>query len=306
MELRHLRYFVGLAEALHFRKAAEILCVTQSTISHQIRQLEDELGTTLFHRTGRHVQLAPAGSLFLTYARRILREVDAAEIAVHDLDALKRGSLRIGVIHTLMRPVVMPALTSFIQRYPGVKVTILEATTSKIEGGLIDGSLDFGIAVAPAKSTELVLEPLFDEDFVVVVNKRHELASNRHRQLSDIVKYPLVMLDQSFATRRVIDFYFESGKYSPTISIESNTVETVLEVVSSCSLATVIPSSALLGQTELISIKLDRSLLKRSCSIFWPRTNQRSVAALTLAAELAKHSKIFTANERLDQAYLGL
>src|SRR3569833_2762248 len=99
LELRHLRYFLTVAELQHVTRAAEALHVTQSTLSHQIRQLEEQLGTELFDRVGRGVQLTQAGRLFRSFAQRALDEVDAGRTALDELGKLLRGTLRIGVIH---------------------------------------------------------------------------------------------------------------------------------------------------------------------------------------------------------------
>lgn len=295
MELRHLRYFAKLADELHFTRAAERLRVTQSTLSHQIRQLEEEVGSTLFNRTGREVQLSPAGQLFRTYARRILQESDAAVAAVHELDALKRGALRIGVIHTLLRPVVMPALAAFVARYPGVQVRLEESSTPAIEAGLVSGEFDFGVGVAPARSSALVAEPLFDEDYCVIVGPGHPLASRTALSLAELRDHPLIMLTQGFVTRRVVDVYLESQKVAPGISVECNNLDAIFGLLVHDTLATVLPVSALFDRTGCTAIPIRRGRPSRTCAIFWPRASQRSVAALTLAQAMVEHTRVFKA-----------
>src|SRR5689334_4811887 len=101
IELRHLRYFMAVAESAHFTRAAAKLHVTQPTLSHQIRQLEDQLNLALFDRVGRAVRLTPAGELLLPYARRAFRELEEAQTALGELNGMKCGRLRVGIVQTV-------------------------------------------------------------------------------------------------------------------------------------------------------------------------------------------------------------
>jgi LysR family cyn operon transcriptional activator len=156
MELRHLRYFVALAECLSFTRAAERAHVTQSTLSHQIRQLEDELGHPLFDRIGKRVMLTEAGETFLGYASKALREVD------HGLSDLKRvggelsGEVRIGATGTFNIGFVPEALAMFLKRHPTVKVSVEELAADAIAHRLTDESLDVGIAYQPSDAARRV------------------------------------------------------------------------------------------------------------------------------------------------------
>src|SRR5271168_1313335 len=101
MELRHLRYFLAVADRTHFRRAAESMHVSQPTLSQQIQQLEKELETILFDRIGKRVRLTVAGETFRHYAQRVLRELEEAQVALLELDGLKRGKLFVGAVQTL-------------------------------------------------------------------------------------------------------------------------------------------------------------------------------------------------------------
>ena len=101
MEFRHLRYFLAVADALHFTKAAERLPVSQPALSAQIKQLEQEVGVPLFDRVGRSVQLTRAGAIFREHARRALREMELAQVAIAEEGGLQRGTLTVGVVETV-------------------------------------------------------------------------------------------------------------------------------------------------------------------------------------------------------------
>src|SRR4051794_14806285 len=124
MEIRHLKYFVKSAELLHFTRAAEALHVSQPTLSHQIQQLEDELGTALFERGGRKVLLTEAGKLFLEHALRVLGELEAGQQRLLDLQGRQgplQGTLRIGVTQLLSSSLLPGILPGFLREHPGVQ-----------------------------------------------------------------------------------------------------------------------------------------------------------------------------------------
>src|SRR5271170_3244792 len=113
MELRHLRYFLAVADALHFRHAAENLHISQPTLSQQIRQLEKELGTILFDRVGTRVRLTVGGETFRLHAQRVLLELDEAQVALLELDGLKRGKLYVGAVQKLNTYLIPPIIGRF-------------------------------------------------------------------------------------------------------------------------------------------------------------------------------------------------
>ena len=122
MELRHLRYFLAVADTRSFTRAAERLHVTQPTLSHQIKQLESMVGTMLFDRSTKEVELTDAGRLFKPYCERILKEIDASALAISELEGLMRGTLRMAVFHSFSHSMLPAIMSEFALRYPGVHV----------------------------------------------------------------------------------------------------------------------------------------------------------------------------------------
>ena len=113
IELRHLRYFLAVADAAHFTRAAAKLHVTQPILSHQIRQLEDQLNLQLFDRVGRRVKLTAAGETLLPHARKVLSELDQAQAALGELHGLKQGLLRVGIVQTVNTCVIPEIVARF-------------------------------------------------------------------------------------------------------------------------------------------------------------------------------------------------
>ena len=149
MELRHLRYFAALAEELSFTRAAQKVHVTQSTLSHQIKQLEDEIGRRLFDRARKRVVLTEAGESLLADVTKVLRDIDRSIQAVKSAGEPLTGVLQIGTTHTFNTNLLPTCLTEFLSRHSSVSVVVSELSATGVEAGLRGGSLDIGIGYLP-------------------------------------------------------------------------------------------------------------------------------------------------------------
>jgi DNA-binding transcriptional LysR family regulator len=177
MELRHLRYFVAIAEERSFTRAAERLWVAQPGLSTQIRRLESELGVQLFERHTRGVDLTDAGELFLERARTVLAAADAARATGHDLGEGLVGSVRLGLVMGAGWPGVSALLGHFGRERPAVELTVVEAYGGTLLRDLRDGRLDAMIAPSAFGSAELPRVRLGREPWLVLAGGGHRLAA---------------------------------------------------------------------------------------------------------------------------------
>lgn len=208
MLLRHIRYFLAVAEQGNFTRAAEALHVSQPTLSQQIKQLEENLGTPLFDRSGRTVRLTDAGMAWMRYARLALQDLEAGTRAIHDVATLERGNLRLAMTPTFTAYLVGPVIDAFYRQYPGVSVSIHEMTQDRIEALLAEDRLDVGIAFSQAQSVDIVAEELFTESLNMMVGAQHPLVQQREPLSAQVFEQqPLVLLSEDFATRQFIDDY---------------------------------------------------------------------------------------------------
>lgn len=246
MELRHLRYFVVLAETCHFGQAAERLKMAQPPLSQQIRQLEAELGTELFARTTRSVSLTPAGEAFLADAQRILSSVeDAARRARRFADG-KAGTLRIGLTGTASYT-QLPVLARLVkEQLPEVVLDIhTEMLTPAIELALAAAELDVGVLRPPVRDPALAVRPIAREKFVVALPDGHRLAAADsvtigELRAEDFIMYPAgsrsVVHDAVVRACQAADFY-------PRVAHESTKTSTQLSLVAAGLGVAVLPES---------------------------------------------------------------
>ncbi|WP_040718973.1 LysR family transcriptional regulator, partial [Nocardia veterana] len=137
MELRHIRYLLAVADHGNFTRAAESLHISQPTLSQQIKQLERHLGVALLDRSGRTVRLTDAGEAYAQHARLALRDLDAGERAIHDVQDLSRGHLRVAMTPTFTAYLIGPLIHRFRAAHPGITLTVRETTQDRIESDLL-------------------------------------------------------------------------------------------------------------------------------------------------------------------------
>ncbi|RCS53875.1 transcriptional regulator CynR [Bremerella cremea] len=244
MELRHLRYFLAVAENCHFRHAAEELLVSQPTLTQQIKDLEKELKTPLFERVGRRVRLTQAGETFRDYARRSLNVIEEGKAALHEFGELLRGNLTLGVVQTVNAYLTPKVIAEFVTRYPHVLLRVEELSAAEIEAGVSSGKLDLGIAFSPKNERDLLAEPLFEEELVLMVQHGHRLAKRKTLSAKSLADEPLCLLRSSYGTRQMIDAWFSASGYVPRLAVEMNSVEGLLAVTTAGGPATILPTLA--------------------------------------------------------------
>ncbi len=286
MELRHLRYFVAAADALHFTRAAEVLSVSQPTLSLQIKELERELGSPLFDRVGRSVRLTAAGELFRRHAVRALREVEIGRDAIADLQGLRQGTLRVGVTHSFSTALMPKAVAGFRERYPGVFVVIEKTSGRAVERALVAGDIDLGIAFAPPESIEVVAETLFEEEVVLITARGHALADRPEVTLAELDHLPMVLPSRAFATRRLLDERLREGQITPEISVEINDIDSLLEIVRLGTGATVLSRRAVTDARDLRLVKITDPRMTRTAALLWHRDSFRTAAAQAFAGAI--------------------
>ncbi|OZI60596.1 LysR substrate-binding domain-containing protein [Bordetella genomosp. 11] len=290
MELRHLRYFIALAGSLNFTRAAERVHVTQSTLSHQVRQLEDEVGQPLFERIGKRVVMTPAGESFLAYASRALKEVDMGLGELKRDSASMIGEVRVGTTHTFNLEFIPDCVARFLQDSPAVRVIIEELPADAIALQLDAGKLDFGVAYRPESPSALQFEPWFNEELVLVVGQHHPLAARRRLRVIELHREPLVLLPASFSTRRLLDECFAAAGAEPAIIAEMNSVAAMLGLAARMQVGTIAVAGATALHRALRTIPLENPTPMRTPGLLFNNGRPQSPASRAFAALLRRRA----------------
>ncbi|MCD0488260.1 LysR substrate-binding domain-containing protein [Pedobacter sp. MC2016-14] len=286
MELRQLNYFIKAAEMLHFTEAAAASFVTQSTLSQQIKLLEEELGMLLFDRVGKHVKLTEAGNLFLYHARQIALDVKKAQQAIFELNNLVIGELKIGVTYAFSS-MLLPALAPFSSKYPGIKIVLEYGTASELEQKLKQAELDVILAFHDQSDNEgLEMESLFSSRITMVVAKKHPLASLQKISLAELANVELILPSKGFSSRDLLDDLFLKKKISPLIKVEVNDVHSLLSMVNEGSWATIINEKAILSWDDLVVIPIAGKEYYKQAFILWQKGVYRKKSATLFVDEL--------------------
>ncbi|WP_017314810.1 LysR family transcriptional regulator [Mastigocladopsis repens] len=234
MELRHLRYFVAVAEELHFGRAAERLHMTQQPLSQQIRQLEDELGVLLFHRTKRQVQLTEPGKAFLVEARQILlKAAQAVEIA-RQVAQGESGRLKVGFSGFATYSVLPQALRIFREKFPRVELELEEMTTSAQVQALQEQQIHLGLMIPPIPDASLTLEPILKEPLVVILPETHLLATQVELALPMLANESFILVSRHLEPGyydQCISLFQQAG-FSPKVVQKASQKQTILGLVS--------------------------------------------------------------------------
>jgi LysR family transcriptional regulator, benzoate and cis,cis-muconate-responsive activator of ben and cat genes len=199
MELRHLRYFVTVAELLNFTKAAAKLHVAQPALGRQIRDLEDELGVPLFERNSRFVRLTDAGKAFVPEARAVLQRADVAAKTARAFATGERGEFHLGYAPSLTAEILPQALRAFEKRSPRVRVTLHDLSNREMFRAVREGRLDAALTVqsSPNQTRGLAFEKLRAYPACVAVNRAHRLARVKRVHLTQLVNERLIVYSRA-------------------------------------------------------------------------------------------------------------
>jgi LysR family cyn operon transcriptional activator len=276
MELRHVRYFDAVAETLNFTRAAERLHVTQSTLSHQIRQMEDELGSVLFDRSGKKVRMTEAGEILRSYMTPALEQIDRGVQALRGEGEQLTGKLRLGTTPSFNTRMVPSCVATYLHHYPGIQVTVEELAASMIIRRLSAGHLDLAVSYRPPDGSELWFEPLYNEELKLVVAATHPLAKRRRVRMVELHHVRMVLLPAQFQTRKLLDDCFEAAGAEPLIAAQLNSIAPMIELVRQTELAAIIAETAVTPGADLRVIPLEDPTPIRTPGMLWHKGATRS------------------------------
>ena len=245
MELRHLRYFIAVAEELHFGRAAERLHMAQPPLSQQIRSLEEELGVQLLHRTKRRVQLTEAGQVFLVEARRSLTQIEQTVLAAQRAGRGEIGSLAMGFVSSASYSLLPELLQVFRMRFPDVELILHELTTEQQLQKLRNGGLDIGFLYLPSYDDSLSIISVTNEPLMAALPQSHPLTTSPQISLLSLAGEPFILPLRHLAVGfydRIVSACQQAG-FSPRVVQEANTIQTIISLVAGGIGISLVPAS---------------------------------------------------------------
>lgn len=289
MQLRHLAYFVAVAEEGSFTRAAEALAVSQPTLSKQIRALENSLGTRLFERDRSGVELTSAGQALLPHARRILIETENATRSVHEVASLRRGRVRMGATPSMVEGLLAPVLTRFRSEHPGIDIEIHEAGSRDLTAELSTGRIDLALLIVPlaARIPDLETAIVFSERLVLASPVDADMPDQM--DVADLEDLPLVMFREGYDLRDVTLRACAAAGFEPRFAVEGGEMGSVLRFVESGLGHAVVPDIVMRARTGLRSTQLDKPPLSRSIAVA-----HRPLETLPLAARAFRDALVET------------
>jgi DNA-binding transcriptional LysR family regulator len=230
MNINQLETLLTISKTMSFRKAGEILNLTQPAVSAQIKSLEEEFGTILIDRN-QPVTLTDSGRLFLDHAERILRTVDDLKQRLADQSDTPQGHIHIATTTSIAMQILPRVLSYFQDQFPLIKTTIHSMTTSQIMSNVENGQVDIGIAYLFEKNPALETSVLYYDTFDLIVSAQHPLSRFSHLSIEKLRNIPFIMLSPETAGRRFVDQVFKTLDVTPHIIMELSSSEEVKRMV---------------------------------------------------------------------------
>jgi DNA-binding transcriptional LysR family regulator len=232
MEIRQLKAFLAIAEAKTFTAGARQVNITQAAISMQIRQLEDEVGLTLFTRTPRRVIITEAGEYLLQRARRILREHDSALAEIAELAGAEHGRLRIGSASAMFATTQLPQILEKLKgKYPSAEITVSSGTSHALVEKIMHGEIDTAFVSLPVENSNIQTDLLFSDEIVAIAHPKHPLAEEKFISAATLAGEQLILGEQGGNTRRMIDDFFSTANVRPNVVMELSRQEAINKMV---------------------------------------------------------------------------
>ena len=257
MELRQLKYFVTVAEYLNFSEAARNLFVTQSTLSQQIRQLEDEMNVQLFQRNSHSVSLTEAGEELLPHAITTLHSADACFDKIHDLQNMLSGTLNIGVTYSFS-PILTESLMIFMKQYPKVKLNIFYKPMAELMDMLSHRDLDFVLAFKPSDHYDGVeSHVLFENHLAAIVRDGHILSEKKSVTIDELQRYDIALPAKGLQARMAFEKMHSRYFTNLNVRIELNEVNILLKLIKQSEMVTILSEATIYNEPGVKAVPID-------------------------------------------------
>lgn len=257
MEIRQLKYFVGIAETGRFSEASRQLFISQSAVSQQIKALEEELGTQLFIRHPHSVTLTESGEHLLPLARQVLKDVTGCYDRMSDLKGLLCGELNVGLTFTL-EPYVRETMLAFMKAYPKVQVNAYYKNLPELLRKLHDNDIDIMFSMMPTSAHEFVDSvPLMEYKLSAIMRTTHPLAGKSRLTFQDLQRHKLILPEKGIRDRNAIESYIHKETGNLNISSLVNDANAILNILQESNYISILAESTIANRPSLCCVPID-------------------------------------------------
>lgn len=279
LSLPRIRSFIAVAEERQFRRAAERIGLSQPALSAQLRELEEFLGAALLSRTTRSVRVTAEGEKFLQRARNILADLESAVLEVRDHASLRRGRLAVASIPSAASRILPGVVASFMQRFPGIDVQMIELASHDVERCVVAGNADLGIAPAPDRNSELAFSFLMRDRFVGLVPKTSRLAKQQRVRLEALFEYPLIATVPGTSIRATLERACREHGKSLRVTHSVTQHQTVVAMVGAGLGVALLPSLSLSDNDDVTQVIVVNPQITRDLGVVQRKGESSSAAA---------------------------
>ena len=276
IEIRHLKYFLAVAENLNFRTAAESLFISQPGLSRQIQQMEEILDVNLFERNKKNVKLTAAGEYFEKEIRRILNDLESVETRVRFINTNVYGTLRVGFVGSAMHKIIPDLLKKLKDQFPGIQTNLDEMQNNDQVKGILNGFLDVGFVRLPSVPHGLKRKVILKDSFSVVLPLDHPMTESNFQSVMQLMNEEFILFSRDFSPYyydSIMSLFDEQG-FVPNISHKSIHAYTIFKLVETKLGIAIVPSSLKDGfDLRVKFIEIPNSKADAELSIIWKSKN---------------------------------
>ena len=277
IELRHYKYFLAVAEELHFKKAADKLFISQPGLSKQIREMENTLGYALFERNNRNVQLTKAGAYLQKEITLLMTQNEGILRHAQHISEGNEGEIHLGYVGSAMQTIIPKLLIQFRKKYPSIHFSLQEMDNNRQINDLLGNKIDIGFVRLNEVPKALSLRPVFDETFSLVLPKKHTLNSRNFTSLNQLKEEQFIFFEKAYSPsyhKKVMSMFEDCG-FSPTVSHTSVHATTIYRLVENNFGVAIVPSSLKLGYNmDIKFIELKNVPQRAVLSLAWNKENR--------------------------------
>jgi DNA-binding transcriptional LysR family regulator len=291
MDIRQLQYFAEVVKQRSFTRAAQILHVSQPSISKMIKSLEAELGVTLLDRSDRKMELTDAGELVYEHAIKVLQLMESLSASVAEMRNLQRGRVKIGMMPTVGSFLLPNVIARFKREYPGIDMEMKEYSAKRLEVQVEQGQIDVGLTVLPVNTRLFAAVPLLAEDLVAIVHREHWLSDRESVSLAELKDESFILFTEEYALHDVVRQACRRSGFEPQVAYMSSLWDFVGEMVATRLGISLVPRSVArrLNQSLLRTVSISSPPIDWQYALICRKDGYLSHAARAFIAFVQKH-----------------